>query len=229
MRIPGLAEQVIDLIYPSACAGCGKACVRPVCDTCFIAIVRKGAGPGHERFEPAAGHSFRDCRAVGDYAGPLKDMVLRLKDSEKRVAGPLASLMVMAAGNDPDYILPEAVCYVPSTRRKIARRGYNPAEVLAAGFASRLGLPLIGALRVARRVADQDSVPGRQRWANVEGAFSPALGVTLSGNVLLVDDVLTTGATAMECSRLLLGLGAASVHVLVATRAVLYKSPDSSF
>ena len=128
--------------------------------------------------------------------------------------------MLAAAGNDPDYLLPLAVCSVPSTREKVARRGYNQARLLAQTYADLVGVPFLDGLRVEKKAADQDRVPGSSRWANVAGAFA-AVGPVPDGRVLLVDDVLTTGATADACSRCLLDAGARSVKVLVVARAVL--------
>ena len=109
---------------------------------------------------------------------------------------------------------------MPSTRPKIARRGYNPARALALEYAALTGAPLIDVLAVARKTTDQDAIPGHSRWANVEEAFA-ADGPVPQGRIILVDDVVTTGATADACSRVLRREGAVSVHLLVAARAVL--------
>jgi ComF family protein len=221
MRKPVLSEQLIDMLYPSECAGCGRPYALPLCDSCFLEVA-SARGP------VAAGHpgglAFVGLRAAGGYAGPLKDMVLRLKGSEGRMALQLAALMALSLGNEPGFLMPAAVCFVPSSRRKVAERGYNPAALLAAKVASILGRPLADALLVDGKMRDQDRTPGAERWANVKGAFRAQPGAAPRGRVLLVDDVLTTGATADACSRLLLERGASSVLVLVAARAVLRRA-----
>jgi len=187
----------------------------PLCGSCFgeIAARRANADSGADGF-----------LAVGDYAGALKDMVLGLKGSQRRMAQPLSALMAVAAGNDPRYLFPRAICYVPSSREKVKERGFNPAEILARRVAFILGRPVVDALRDPGGRQDQDRTPGSMRWRNVQGAFSVRRGIILEGPVLLVDDVLTTGATADACSRALLSAGASSVCVLVAARAVLRKT-----
>jgi ComF family protein len=225
MNLPRLKDQLADLVYPSSCAACGRPCVRAICGPCFAATCEQTALTDVDPGIISAPVSFLGVRAAGDYKEHVKDMVLRLKASERRVARPLASLMLAAAGNDPRYIFPAAVCFVPSARRKTAERGYNPAEVLAGLIASMLGRPLVDALVVSRKTADQDSVPGAARWSNVVGAFAARTQLALTGSVLLIDDVFTTGATADACSSLLLGQGASEVSVLVAARAVRRNHP----
>ena len=219
MMRPTLKDHLVDLVYPSQCASCGAPWPAALCSPCARSMARRAVraedSPSQRR--PVA---FDGWRAAGDYRGSLKDLVLRLKDSERRLAAPLAALMLAAAGNDPDYLLPLAVCSVPSTREKVARRGYNQARLLAQTYADLVGVPFLDGLRVEKKAADQDRVPGSSRWANVAGAFA-AVGPVPDGRVLLVDDVLTTGATADACSRCLLDAGARSVKVLVVARAVL--------
>jgi len=220
MKRPSIKDHLLDLVFPSECAGCGKHCPAALCGACALSLSRRAVRGESDLSTPGHSVAFGGFRAAGDYRGALKDMVLRLKDSERRLAAPLAALMLAAAGNDPGYLFPSAICYVPSTREKVARRGYNQSRLLAVEFSDLTGVPVIDALRVAVKTADQDSVPGRSRWANVVGAFTSS-GEVPSGAVLLVDDVITTGATADACSRALIEAGAASVQVLVAARAVL--------
>jgi predicted amidophosphoribosyltransferase len=146
-------------------------------------------------------------------------MVLRLKSSQRPVAVPLSRLMLAAAGNDPVYLAPERVFFVPSEKAKVKQRGYNPAELLALLIARHLGRPLERSLYKARPTLDQNRLSGQQRWANVRGAFMVAADSRVSGRALLVDDVLTTGATADACACALKDAGAESVNVLVAARA----------
>lgn len=214
MRHHAVLKQLLDLTYPSYCAACGKPSIYGLCATCFEDIASRRA----------ADDGARGFRAAGDYQGVLRRMVLSLKDSEKRIARPLAALMLVAAGNAPEYLVHDAVCFVPSTRRKVAARGFNPAEALARALCEMLDAPLLDALTIARPVEDQDRLPARRRWANVRGAFACGRTLPEDGRLLLVDDVLTTGATAAGCAAALTGAGAARVSVLVAARATLRRA-----
>lgn len=222
MPLSDFLEQILDLLFPGRCMGCGAACPREICGACLGRLAFGGAhldvGPPGSVRPPRA---FRDLRAGGAYAGLLRQMVLALKSSRRPLARPLALLMVAASGNDPCFLVPSEVWYVPSERPKVRERGYNPAEVLALEVAGLLGRPVAHGLDKVRRTEDQDRLPAFRRLENVSGAFRVRPGAKAFGPVLLVDDVLTTGATANECSLALLEAGASRVDVLVAAAAVL--------
>lgn len=177
----------------------------------------KGKMSDVRRIEP----SFESARAVGAYMGTIKHLVLSLKNSEPSCAEPLALLMVVAGGNDPAYISPDYVCFVPSAREKRRERGFNPAEILARRIAAHIGKPLSGVLRKTRKTSDQDELSLPERLTNLEGVFRVRGNLRPGGRVLLVDDVFTTGATADACSRALLAGGAREVNVIVAARTPL--------
>ncbi|MFH1149511.1 MAG: double zinc ribbon domain-containing protein [Actinomycetota bacterium] len=217
--LPRLLE-IVDLFYPASCAACGARAPEGLCPACRSALAARSSV---ER-PPGLGSTvsgWEGLRAAGPYSGAIRDMVLGLKSGKSMYAGPLAALMVAAAGNNPAFVVPRAVVPVPSTRHKVARRGYNPASLLAGGVASLLKRPLLEALVMTRKTLDQDATPGHLRAGNVAGAFAVTRGMEIRGEVLLVDDVLTTGATAEACREALIEAGAWSVAVLVAARAEL--------
>lgn len=221
----GLKEQILDLVFPCECLGCG-APGEVICLRCLagLAVSRDGRcadEPGLAGCWPAQGRLFGGMRAAGLYQGLLKEAVLALKSSQRPLASPLSALMVAASGNDPDYIAPDVVCFVPSTREKTRRLGYNPAELLARAVSRRIARPAVRALVKTRATRDQDGLPREARLVNVTGAFEAETAAVSGRRVLLVDDVFTTGATAQACSEALLDAGAGSVHVLVAAHAVV--------
>lgn len=216
-------EQILDLVFPMDCLGCGKGGGRVLCESC---LARIASSCSFVELDPAGGFQERyPClkgfRAAGPYLGVLKELVLRLKSHGKPFAFPLGRLMVAAAGNDPDYTSPDAIYYVPSERAKVRERGHNPAEVLACAVSTLLGVPVAHHLEKIKATKDQDQLPAALRWSNVSGAFRCVPGSRAHGSVLLIDDVLTTGATARACAGALLDAGADAVHALVAARAVL--------
>jgi predicted amidophosphoribosyltransferase len=111
---------------------------------------------------------------------------------------------------------------MPTTPKRERRRGYNQAGLLAEGVASELGLPLKPLLIRTLDRRSQIKLEPSQRRANVSGVFAPhpAMGVISGTSVVLVDDVLTTGATASEAATLLIGQGASSVHLATFGRAL---------
>ncbi len=129
----------------------------------------------------------------------------------------MAAMAVMAGMAEADFVVP-----VPTTRGRFLRRGYNPAALLACAAASALGLPLRA--RLLERVRDRGSQGRRsraERAESVSGCFAVPRPEAVAGRrVLLVDDVVTTGATASECAGLLREAGATWVGVLAFARAI---------
>ncbi len=139
------------------------------------------------------------------------------------LAGTLAEVLARVAL--PEDVAGEArfVLAVPTTRRRLRERGYNQAEAIARAFAARTRRTLASGLERAPTKGSQTTLQPLARRANVAGAFSvaPALAARLEGaHPLLVDDVLTTGATALECARVLAQGGARCVSVLTFARAL---------
>jgi ComF family protein len=223
---PTRKEQLFDLVFPASCLSCSThgqlLCGGCLAELAGLASARVGVCRRHP--QECRRPVFDGFRAAGDYGGLIKEMVLRLKSSERPFAVPLSRLMLAAAGNEPAYLAPQQVFCVPSEKSKIKHRGYNPAELLARHVARHLGRPLERSLQKVRRTLDQDGLSGNDRWHNVSGAFAVTSEGGVRPNVLLVDDVLTTGATADACAAALMEAGAERVHVLVAASAVLRSS-----
>jgi predicted amidophosphoribosyltransferase len=112
---------------------------------------------------------------------------------------------------------------VPTTASRLATRGYNQAALLARHVSAALGLPLRDALRRRAGGGSQTSLTPTERRENVRGVFGPAAGAELAvggRHVLLVDDVLTTGATAGDAARALAAARAATVTLIAFARAL---------
>lgn len=223
-------DELIDIVFPTACMGCGAPGGRLICDRCVRAMVlcRPCSGQGFEAGRPGGwSPSFDAVVAASWYRGLAREALLRLKSSCRPAADPLALAMVAAAGNDPLFVAPDFVCFVPSTRAKVVERGYNPAELLARRVARMIGRPVLDCIEKSRVTRDQDSLSGQDRTHNVAGAFRPARTVRQGAAALLVDDVITTGSTADSCALAVLESGAGEVRVLVAARAYL-RGPGAS-
>jgi ComF family protein len=116
---------------------------------------------------------------------------------------------------------PDVVAVVPMHWRRRLFRGVNSPELVAERLAAGLSCSLaVGMLRRTRNTPPQADMPPAQRFTNMRGAFRTRRGHRLQGaSVLLVDDILTTGATCSEAAKVLRGLGAADVVVAVLARA----------
>lgn len=156
------------------------------------------------------------ARAPFLYDGPLARAIRGMKFSGWHAVGPhLAGGMAEVAA---DLLPADAVTWVPLSRRRRARRGFDQAEVLARAAAPRLGVPPRSLLVRVRDTRAQARKTGPERRRALRDAFA-ARG-PVEGHVLLIDDVLTTGATASACAGALRRAGAARVDLLTAARSL---------
>ncbi|HKR99706.1 MAG TPA: phosphoribosyltransferase family protein [Candidatus Dormibacteraeota bacterium] len=152
--------------------------------------------------------------AAFEYVEPVRSMIHRAKyraalPALRLLADASAARLVSNAG-----AMPDGVVAVPLGRRRLRQRGYNQAEVVARALAGSVHAPLLDGLVRVRETRPQAERDEAQRLANVDGAFAWR-SESLDGKRLwLVDDVVTTGATARAAAAALHGAGAQRVHVL---------------
>jgi ComF family protein len=234
-----LAKAAIDTLYPPTCLACRAATEADgaLCPRCWSAM-RFIERPYCERlgtpFEQDLGEGllspqamadppvFARARAVARFEdGPARRLVHRLKYSDRAdLARPIGRWMARAGAD----ILADADCLapVPLHPLRLWRRRFNQAAMLAREVARATGKPCdVNALIRVKATHSQVGLSRAQRAENVQGAFKVADGARVKGlNVVLVDDVLTSGATANAASRALIRAGAKRVDVLVFARVV---------
>ncbi len=217
-RSPGPVAALADLVLGLRCAGCGR---HPglLCSGCAAAL---GAGPVAVRPTPCPPGLPRTV-GVAAYADPVRAVLLAHKEGGRlALAGPLGRALARAvAGLPPGG--PLALVPVPAAAATTRARGHDPVRRMARVAARRLraaGVPatVVPALRQRRRVADQAGLGSAARVANLAGA----LAVRRAGRrrlvgraVVLVDDVVTTGATLVEAARALRAVGLEPVGAAV--------------
>jgi ComF family protein len=165
------------------------------------------------------------ARSACLYEGALKEMVHAFKYGNRRsLARPLAGLMsdllkyesALTGGV-------EAVTFVPLHPRRLAERDFNQSELLARLMAAALELPFASCLEKIKNTGHQNELPREKRLHNLKGAFRAKSGgrkFITGASVLLIDDVMTTGATLDECSRTLLEAGAREVRCATLARGI---------
>ena len=233
-------EGAVDTLYPPTCLACRAATEAhgALCPRCWSAI-RFIERPYCERlgtpFEQDLGDGLISPQAMADppaYAraravarfedGPARKLVHRLKYSDRaELARPIGRWMARAGAE----LLSEADCIapVPLHPLRLWRRRFNQAAMLAREVSRAAGRPCdVGALLRVKATHSQVGLSRAQRAENVQGAFKVADGAAVKGlNIVLVDDVLTSGATANAASRALIRAGARRVDVLVFARVVV--------
>lgn len=161
---------------------------------------------------------FDAAASFGFYEGRLRTLIHLFKYAGmKPLAKPLGLYMERAVAVDSRF---DMVVPVPLHWRKKWKRGFNQAELLARQMTERRGIPLVKALRRVHASDAQAGLSKTARRRNVQGAFQIRPGLSLAGQrVLLVDDVMTTGATASACAMALKRAGARHVMLLTLARA----------
>jgi ComF family protein len=220
--LEALRDRLIDVVFPPQCGVCGTA-GSFICPTCTRRL-QAASAPRCQRCWSAETQArvCRDCatspldgaRAPYVYDGPARDLVRQLKfEGLHALAEPMGALMASSLiehGIQADIAVP-----VPLHGLRRRLRGFNQSELLARAIGQRTGIPLDEtSLRTAHATAPLHQTDDRGlRETNVRGAFR-CIGQLEGKRVLLVDDVLTTGATARECAAVLKAAGAASVWAL---------------
>jgi ComF family protein len=238
----------LDLVFPALCSVCevtlGVGRRDPLCGRCWGAITRLGdpwcdvcgaAAPrAASRDDPAHGVApERPCatcvtspppydyaRSAAVYEGELRDAIHRLKFGGRRaLANPLGDLALEQCGASLPAAI-DALIPVPLARDRERERGFNQAELLARRIGRRAAVPTRPRWLTRRRpTRPQSDLSAAERRANVRDAFQASDRVA-GRHVLLVDDVLTTGATLEACARALRAAGARRIGVLTVARVV---------
>lgn len=220
-------EAGLDFIFPPRCAGCGQrgqlwcaGCDRQLkrlgrsgCPACGFPRVHPGRCPACEI-------GNLSVRSYARYRPPLKQAILRLKYfPDRRLADLMAGWLVdlyQVWQLDSQVIIP-----VPLADARKRERGYNQVELIASAMARHLNVPVQAQslLRVHETRSQVGLDPG-ERFENVQAAFSAESRFILNQRILLLDDLLTSGATLIGCAHALFEAGAAEVSCLTVGRTI---------
>jgi len=233
------ADGAMRLCFPPSCEFCetaaeeGRLCRR--CRDRFLAganakLCAKCGGSLGEHLDPKLGcflcrnerFAFETVFRLGRYRGDLGQGILKIKGEHgERLAFALGELLAEVNEDAIRRLQPAMVVPIPHHWRRWLARGYNSAEAIAERVARRLKVPMrLDVLRRVRHTPPQHKLPPSERKVNMVGAFRarPKKGIK-GATVLLVDDVLTTGATCHHAAKALKKAGAVSVIVAVVARA----------
>jgi len=230
---------LLDLLFPDDCRVCGERLHEvsriPVCSRCllkpelfraefFCARCRTpflNRAPLDE--EGLCGlcrldlNGFDQVYSFGAYEGVLRKLIHIFKfEGVRTLQRPLGALLAQALPRESSF---DAIVPMPLHWLRRWQRGFNQSELLAREISRKWSVPVRRVVRRGRATAPQAGLTGAQRRKNVEGAFQVGKRTPLKGmRLLLIDDVLTTGATASACARTLKRAGAAQVTFLALAR-----------
>ena len=243
--VRGAFDSLVTLLFPSDCRLCGlplaSSSLLPVCPECLESCQPISGGRCvlcGERLFSGIGQSlcgeclterppFAKASAYGSYDGGLRELIHLLKYERVRPASDVLGRMLAEAVTDlvPDFgkNLP-LVVPVPLHATKLRQRGFNQAELIAKSMTKQkslgLNLELAPKLLVRKRATEsQVGYTRQQRIANLRGAFGADSAVR-GRDILLIDDVFTTGTTVSECTRVLRRAGAERVWVATVARVL---------
>ena len=227
-QVQRFVQAALDLLFPPRCVGCRRP-GSDLCPTCLAALpqlaeplcpvcAQPTSAPGLCARCAARRPAFERVTSAYVYTGAARQAILALKFRGRRGLAPVLARAAAVALPIPtgSFVL----CAVPMHPTRRAERGYNHARLLAEGLSVAWGLPLLpeDALRRVAHTPQQARLDYDARLANVSSAFQAEAQRVAGCDVLLVDDVCTTGATLNACAGVLLAAGAARVEGLTIAR-----------
>lgn len=239
-----LARGLLDLLLPPVCLACDRLiaagdqarliCRRcrsrlrappdPLCTRCGAPRLRTGRSHAETCGECEGWPASIACARSAFLLHPPADRIVhQLKYRGWRALAELMGASLVRVPRPEAMSLCSVVHAVPTTRARMRERGYNQAALIAQAFAREIRNDYVELLERAPAASSQTALQPAKRAANVAGAFrvrADAVDFVRGRRVLLIDDVLTTGATVSECAETLAAAGAASVCVLTYARAL---------
>lgn len=223
MNLKQLLRDFADLLFPRCCEACDRVLQGnevTICTVCRITLPRAGANSLHSESFQFKFVNLPEVRSVHSFLlftkrSKVRKLLHALKYKGNREVGLLLGEMfgqeLSASGHLPDA---DIILSIPLHPKKRKQRGYNQSDLIAEGFSAATNIPWSGTmLERVKYTATQTGKTKMERRENVQGVFAVKEGACPE-SVILIDDVLTTGATLEECARTLLAAGCKTFHIL---------------
>lgn len=200
-------KALLDIIYPleNRCIICGVDEYVGLCPLCNSKIKRA--------------KSVDNVITYGFYGDVLKELILQFKYHKNFTAGDILSdfLVELILQNN---IKADIICYVPMTKKSKRKRGFNQCELIANYIGDKFNIPVSNSIKKIISTVEQKTLSKDERSKNIEGAFSIENSKEFfSKDIILIDDVITTGATINECIKILKRVGVKKITVLTIAKS----------
>jgi len=195
-------NEILDIVYPmeEKCIICRTDGFIGLCPYCKSKINRAAIENGNLSY--------------GFYGGTLKTLILKFKYESDFTAGYLLSKLLVEMIKENE-IYADVICYVPMTKKSEKKRGFNQCEVIARHIGYHINVPVSDCIKKIKNTKEQKTLTKEERVKSIKGAFKVSRIKDIKNkNVILIDDVMTTGATINECKDVLKKSGVNKITVL---------------
>lgn len=195
-------NEILDIVYPmeEKCIICRTDGFIGLCPYCKSKINRATIENGNLSY--------------GFYGGILKTLILKFKYESDFTAGYLLSKLLVEMIKENE-IYADVICYVPMTKKSEKKRGFNQCEVIARHIGYHINVPVSDCIKKIKNTKEQKTLTKEERVKSIKGAFKVSRIKDIKNkNVILIDDVMTTGATINECKDVLKKSGVNNITVL---------------
>jgi len=220
----GLLQGILNLLFPPKCVFCRDILLQR--DAYFCSACADSLPLCPDEAVSQSGDFYVNCVTPLFYEEKVKDSVHRFKFQNARGYRRTYAALMAACVSDQITEPFDLITWAPVSKKRLRKRGYDQAELLAKELASHLDTPCVRTLQKSRHAPPQSSLDGGReaRKANIAGAYEvPNTALVAGKRVLLVDDILTTGSTLSECSRMLLLAGAQEIFCTALARAPIWE------
>lgn len=201
-------DELLDIMYPpkNKCIACDNEVIG-LCPICKKKIIRV--------------KEDSKVLSYGYYSGVMKKLILEFKYNKNFLAGNIITDYLCELINE-NNIDADAILFIPSSKKALKNRGFNQCEFIAERISRKLNIPIYRDIIKSKNIKEQKTLSKEDRLKNVEGAFKIKNNKNIKDkNIILIDDVITTGATLLECEKLLKKYEANSIKILTVAKSYI--------
>lgn len=203
-----IKDELLYIVYPpdNKCIGCGEDYIG-LCPLCLTKIQRVR--------ENSRIHSY------AYYSGVIKEIILKFKYKKVFLAGNILADFLYELIKE-NKIEAEGILFIPCSKETLKKRGFNQCEIIARKLGEKLDLPVYSDIVKIKNTKEQKALSKEERFINIKGAFKVKNSNNIKNKkIILIDDVITTGATLLECEKVLKENGVKEIKILTVAKSYI--------